>query len=105
MNPRELDVARQELQAHLELADGHAGRALKQFEMASKAERRLIYTEPPYYPRPVAEPWGRAALKANKTNVSERAFRIALDQYPNDAHAKARPALSPASSAAIAEAR
>jgi hypothetical protein len=103
--PAELDAARQELQAHLELADGRTGRALKQFELASKAERRLVYTEPPYYPRPVAEPWGRAALKANKANLSERAFRIALEQYPNDAHAKAGPAALPASSAAIAEAR
>jgi tetratricopeptide (TPR) repeat protein len=104
-NPAELEVARQELQAHLELADGQTGRAFKQFELASKAERRLTYTEPPYYPRPVAEPWGRAALKANKASLSERAFRIALEQYPNDAHAKAGQTTSPTNSAAIAEAR
>jgi tetratricopeptide (TPR) repeat protein len=104
-NPTELEVARQELQAHLELAEGHTARALKLFEQASKAERRLIYTEPPYYPRPVAEPWGRAALKANKAGLGERAFRIALEQYPNDAHAKAGQATSPASNAAIAAAR
>jgi tetratricopeptide (TPR) repeat protein len=85
-NPAELEVARAEMLAHLEFAGGQTGRALKLFEQASKAERRLIYTEPPYYPRPVAEPWGRAALKANKARVSERAFRIALEQYPNDAH-------------------
>src|SRR5450432_1257398 len=105
-NPTELEVARQELQAHLELADGHTGRALKQFEQASKAERRLVYTEPPYYPRPVAEPWGRAARKANKAGVSERAFRIALEQYPNDAHATAgRIQAPPSSAAAVAAAR
>jgi tetratricopeptide (TPR) repeat protein len=104
-NPTELEVARQELQAHLELADGHTGRALKQFEQASKAERHLVYTEPPYYPRPVAEPWGRAALKANKAGLSERAFRIALEQYPNDAHAKVGPVQAPPSSAAVAAAR
>jgi tetratricopeptide (TPR) repeat protein len=85
-NPAELEVARQEMEAHLELAAGHADQSLKLFEQASKAERRLLYAEPPYYPRPVAEPWGRAALKANKPQVSERAFRIALEQYPNDAH-------------------
>jgi hypothetical protein len=79
-------VARQEMQAHVELAEGHTDRALKLFEHASKAERRLVYTEPPYYPRPVAEPWGRAALRANKVQLSARAFRIALEQYPNDAH-------------------
>jgi hypothetical protein len=85
-NPTELEVARHEMQAHVELAEGHTDRALKLFEQASKAERRLVYTEPPYYPRPVAEPWGRAALKANKAQLSARAFRIALEQYPNDAH-------------------
>jgi len=85
-NPSELEVARQEMQAHLELAEGHTDRALKLFEQASKAERHLTYTEPPYYPRPVAEPWGRAALKLNKPQLSDKAFKIALDQYPNDAH-------------------
>jgi tetratricopeptide (TPR) repeat protein len=85
-NPAELEVARQEMQAHLEVAAGHLDHALKLFEQASKAERQLVYTEPPYYPRPVAEAWGRAALKANKPQVSERAFRVALEQYPNDAH-------------------
>ena len=58
--------------------------------IASKAERRLTYTEPPYYPRPVAEPWGHAALRANKQVEADRAFAIALAQYPNDAHANSQ---------------
>ena len=82
-------MARQELAGHLALAEGRTGRALKQFQAASKAERRLTYTEPPYYPRPVAEVWGRAAAKANKPSLSARAFAIALEQYPNDAHVAA----------------
>jgi hypothetical protein len=65
-DPGELQVARQELAAHLALAEGKTDRALKLFEAASKAERRLIYTEPPYYPRPVAEVWGRVAANAKK---------------------------------------
>ena len=85
----------------MELAAGNTSRALKQFEQASKAERRLIYTEPPYYPRPVAEPWGRAAIKANKAGLGARAFRIALEQYPNDAHAKPQSKSAPASTAAL----
>jgi tetratricopeptide (TPR) repeat protein len=88
-DPTELQVARLELAAHLSLAQGRTDRALKQFAIASKAERRLTYTEPPYYPRPVAEPWGRAAAKANKPAISARAFEIALEQYPNDSHAAA----------------
>jgi len=98
-NPAELEVARRELQAHLELAAGNTSRALKLFEQASKAERRLIYTEPPFYPRPVAEPWGRAAIKANKARLGARAFRIALEQYPNDAHAKPQSATATSTAA------
>jgi hypothetical protein len=69
------------------MAVGHTSKALKEFETASKAERKLTYTEPPYYPRPVAEPWGHAAQKAGKMDEARRAFRIALEQYPGDAHA------------------
>jgi tetratricopeptide (TPR) repeat protein len=86
-NPEELEVARLEMQAHLEMAEGLTDRALKQFAQASKAERRLTYTEPPYYPRPVAEPWGHAAHRAGKQAEADRAVAIALAQYPNDAHA------------------
>jgi len=85
--PQELEVARLELTAHLDLADGNTAKALKAFEAASKAERKLTYTEPPYYPRPVAEPWGRAAQKAGKADEARRAFRIAQEQYPGNAHA------------------
>ncbi|MDQ1474626.1 MAG: hypothetical protein QOJ99_6106, partial [Bryobacterales bacterium] len=86
--PAELQVARQELAGHMEIAQGHLNKGLKQLEAASKAERRLTYTEPPYYPRPVAEALGQVALKNNKNAAAERAFRIALEQYPSDAHAE-----------------
>ena len=90
-DPPELQVARQELAGHLELAGGHTARALKLLETASKAERRLTYTEPPYYPRPVAEAIGHAAEKNNKPAVAARAFRTALEQYPADSHAVTEP--------------
>jgi tetratricopeptide (TPR) repeat protein len=88
-DPSELQVARLELAGHLSAAQGRTDRALKQFAIASKAERRLTYTEPPYYPRPVAEVWGRLAAKAKKPAIAARAFEIALEQYPNDVHATA----------------
>ena len=87
-DPPELQVARLEMLGHIELADAQVDRALKQLDAASKAERRLTYTEPPYYPLPVAEAMGHAALKNNKPAVAERAFRTALEQYPSDAHAE-----------------
>jgi len=86
--PPELQVARQELAGHLEVASGRIDHGLKQLETASKAERKLTYTEPPYYPRPVAEALGNAALKNKKPAIAERGFRIALEQYPSDAHAE-----------------
>ncbi|NDJ12606.1 MAG: hypothetical protein EBY17_15630 [Acidobacteriia bacterium] len=87
--PPELQVARQEMQGHIELAKGSVAKALKTFAVASKAERKLKYTEPPYYPRPVAEAWGHAAGANGKKAMADRAYGVALQQYPADAHAKA----------------
>lgn len=81
-------VAKTELQAQLALASGNWKRAQKRFEKAMAAERSLRYNEPPNYPRPVAEPLGRAALRQKETQLAERAFRIALEQYPADWHAQ-----------------
>lgn len=92
-DPPELLVAKRELAGHIEIAEGRINRGLKQMQAASKAERRLTYTEPPYYPRPVAEALGHAALKNSKPDLAERAFKVALSQYPGDTHA-VRPPLS-----------
>ena len=86
--PPELEVARLELSAHIDAAEGHVDRALKGLEAASKAERKLTYTEPPYYPRPVAEALGHLATRNHKPAVAEKAFAAALEQYPGDAHAR-----------------
>ena len=86
--PAELEVAREELKGHLEAVDGHPGEALRSLEAASAAERKLVYSEPPQYPRPVAEALGSLAIRNHQPAVADRAFAIALDQYPNDAHAK-----------------
>lgn len=86
--PPELQVARQEMAGHIEAAEGHAGRAMKTLDAASKAERKLTYTEPPYYPRPVAEALGALALRNHQPEAAEKAFAVALEQYPGDAHAR-----------------
>jgi len=86
--PPELRVARKELAGQLAVAHGRLGKGLRLLDAASKAERRLTYTEPPYYPRPVAEAMGEEALKNNKPEVARKAFKIALDQYPADSHAQ-----------------
>lgn len=86
--PAELQVARQELAGHIDIAAGQIARGLRQLDAASKAERKLTYTEPPMYPRPVAEALGHAAQRAHQPQIADRAFRTALQQYPGDAHAK-----------------
>ncbi len=86
--PADLMVARQELAAHLEIAQGHINKGLQLFEIASKAERRLSYSEPAYYPRPIGEPMGKVALRNHKPALAARAFKIALEQYPGDVHAQ-----------------
>jgi predicted Zn-dependent protease len=86
--PPQLQVARLELDAHLALAAQDVKKSLKQFERAAKAERSLRYNEPPTYPRPVYEVLGSVALKHNRPDVSERAYRQALDQYPDSLRAR-----------------
>ena len=48
----------------------------------------MVYSEPPYYPRPVAIPMGNLALKLKMRDKAEAAFRIALDQYPGNFRAE-----------------
>ena len=85
--PEELVVARRELDGHLALAEGKISAGLRILQVASNGERKLVYTEPPYYPRPVAEVLGQAALQNGKLDLAEHAFREALRQYPANAHA------------------
>lgn len=80
--PDVLEVAREELDGHLSLAEGKLDSGIKKLEQAANMERHLMYSEPPYYPRPVLEVLGEAALKNGKLPEAETAFRKALEQYP-----------------------
>jgi len=80
--PEALEVAREELDGHLKLADGKLEPGLKKLEQAANMELHMLYSEPPYYPRPVLEALGQAALKHGKLPEAESAFRRALEQYP-----------------------
>jgi hypothetical protein len=80
--PEELLVARAELDGQIALARRNTKAGFKAMERAARHERRLVYSEPPYYPRPVYEALGRAAVKQGDLRLAERAFRNALEQYP-----------------------
>lgn len=85
--PKPLLVARQELDGQIAYAAGKIDKSLATLQAAVKAERALLYTEPPSYPRPVAEVLGRKALDKGKLRIAEDAFRQALEQYPDDQRA------------------
>jgi hypothetical protein len=85
--PKPLLVARQELDGQIAFAAGKIDQSLKTLQAAVRAERALLYTEPPSYPRPVAEVLGRKALEKGKLAIAEDAFRQALDYYPEDQRA------------------
>jgi|HubBroStandDraft_6_1064221.scaffolds.fasta_scaffold74379_3 tetratricopeptide (TPR) repeat protein len=86
--PEVLEVARQEVDGHLKLADGKLDAGLKKLDQAANSELHMLYSEPPYYPRPVLEALGQAALKNGKLPEAESAFRRALEQYPGSHRAQ-----------------
>ena len=80
--PEELVIARAELTGHIEVAEGKVGRGLKTLESVSKTERKLRYSEPVRYPRPVAEALGEVALRNGKRRIAEASFRSSLEEMP-----------------------
>jgi tetratricopeptide (TPR) repeat protein len=87
--PEALAAAKEELDGQLKLADGKLDAGFKKLEQAASMERRMTYTEPPQYPRPVLEVIGQAALKKGRLPEAESAFRRALEQYPGSYRAQA----------------
>ena len=84
----EIAVASAEVKGHISLAENRVDKGLKQIASAVERERRLVYTEPPPYPRPAAEALGGWAMRHGKIAIAEKAFKEALAQYPADHHAE-----------------
>ncbi len=84
----EIAVASAEVKGHISLAENRVDKGLKQIASAVERERRLVYTEPPPYPRPAAEALGSWAMRHGKIAIAEKAFKEALAQYPADHHAE-----------------
>ena len=78
----ELQVARLELDGHIAASARRYKRALHVLQAASDRERRLVYSEPPYYPRPVALALGDVAAKTGDRARAAKAYRAALEQFP-----------------------
>jgi tetratricopeptide (TPR) repeat protein len=87
--PEELTTAKLELSGHIEISSGKGKRGLKTLQQAAKKELALVYTEPPYYPRPVSEALGVAAMKQGQKKLAAAAFNEELRQHPGSARALA----------------
>ena len=87
-NPEELDVARLEMQAHLELAAGHTSAALKQFEKSQQggAQEAHLYRALVLSPSE-CRTLGPCRRKGESAWPGrEGRERSRSEQYPNDSH-------------------
>ena len=84
----ELQVARLELDGHIAASARRYKRALNVLKTASDRERRLVYSEPPYYPRPVALAMGDVAVLAGDRAKAAKAYGAALEQFPGGMEAR-----------------
>jgi tetratricopeptide (TPR) repeat protein len=80
--PDALQTARAELDGHLKIAEGSIDAGLKKLDQASRMELKMDYSEPPFYPRPVSEAMGQAALRNGRAAEAKACFERALRQYP-----------------------
>jgi tetratricopeptide (TPR) repeat protein len=80
--PEALQTARAELDGHLKIAEGNLDAGLKKLDQASRMELKMVYSEPPYYPRPVLEAMGQVALRNGRAAEAKASFERALRQYP-----------------------
>ena len=81
------NVAVIELDATIAARFGSPKKGFDLFKRAADREQAMLYTEPPAYPRPVAEAMGNVALAVNAFAVAERAFGRALEQEPGSGRA------------------
>ena len=84
---RPLGVAQIELEATIAAYAGDRKKSRYLFRKAADVEAGLLYTEPPAYPRPVVEGWGRAALHLHDWKSAETAYREALSREPGGGRA------------------
>ncbi len=61
--PVELTAGRMELEGHILAVEGKYKQAMSELTSASNAQRKIRYTEPPQYPRPVNEAIGEIAKR------------------------------------------
>jgi tetratricopeptide (TPR) repeat protein len=82
-----LSIAAMELEATIEARTGKRDESRTRFAEAALREASLGYTEPPAYPRPVAEGWGHVALEIREYDTADKAYSQALTIEPGSGRA------------------
>ncbi len=75
-----LQIAALELEATIQARAGDRKKGYDLFQKAADREVAQLYTEPPAYPRPVAEGYANTALALGDFAVAEKAYTLALQQ-------------------------
>jgi len=82
-----LRIAALELEATIDARSGQLSASHRRFEEAALREASMLYTEPPAYPRPVAEGWGHVALDVGDSQTADKAYLQALTIEPGSGRA------------------
>ena len=80
-------IAAQELEATIAARGGDRKKGYELYRKAADREAALIYTEPPAFPRPVAEGWANVALALGDFATAEKAYRETLTREPGSGRA------------------
>src|SRR5262245_6497397 len=82
-----ISIGAQELEAAIAARGGDRKKGYELFRKAADREAAMLYTEPPSYPRPVAEGWANIALALGDFATAEKAYRETLEREPGSGRA------------------
>jgi tetratricopeptide (TPR) repeat protein len=80
-------IGAQELEATIAARGGDRKKGYELFRKAADREAAMLYTEPPSYPRPVAEGFANVALAVGDFATAEHAYRETLGREPGSGRA------------------
>jgi tetratricopeptide (TPR) repeat protein len=82
-----IGIGAQELEATIAARSGDRKKSYELYRKAADREAAMMYTEPPSYPRPVAEGWGNVALAIGDHATADKAYRETLGREPGSGRA------------------
>jgi Tfp pilus assembly protein PilF len=82
-----ISIGTQELEAVIAARSGDQKKGYELFRKAADREAAMLYTEPPSYPRPVAEGFANVGLALGDVATAEKAYRETLGREPGSGRA------------------